>query len=255
MKNLSNKCLNCRNTRPLVPILGVCTYCRQKLFDNGGISTIMMTKVYNISKSQLKVFKRTGALIPDINSQGSWKYPANRLISFFKNNENLKHRYNPEKKVDGMNKGLEVCATEHTEGGLSGKEHVKDLEKSSGFKQIREITISKKRMIVISKRDGGSYWFNEKVKGTIYTGFTQKGFGLNAEDYDDFKAALLSISSNNSAVEKRFKVSSTSETVVYHPYPDTVDIRQFISSERYTGWTKKGIRVTNENAKKIAEHL
>lgn len=128
-------------------------------------------------------------------------------------------------------------------------------EKSVAFSQIGEISLSKARSIVISRREDGSYWFNEKVTGSAYTGFTQKGFGFNTTDYNDFKQSLITLCHNNAAPEKRFRVNATTELVVYHPTPDTVDIRQYVTSQKYTGWTKKGIRMTNENAKKIAEKL
>lgn len=137
----------------------------------------------------------------------------------------------------------------------SVKKSAKTSDKSSGFDQIAEISLSKARSIMISKRGEGGYWFNEKVSGPNYTGFTQKGFGFKTEDYDDFKEALITVANNDSAPERRFTVNSTTELVVYHPSPDTVDARQYVTSDKYTGWTKKGIRVTNENAKKIADQL
>lgn len=128
-------------------------------------------------------------------------------------------------------------------------------KEESVFTLIREIPLSKTRSIVVSKRGEDSYWFNEKLSGPSYTGFTQKGFGLDINDYTDFKEALHAIASDSSAPERRFILNSSTVLVVYHPSPDTVDIRQHITSEKYTGWTKKGMRVTNVNAKSIAEQL
>lgn len=127
----------------------------------------------------------------------------------------------------------------------------------SPFSQIGEIQLggNLSRSIVISRRGKDSYWFNEKVDSPNYSGFTQKGFGLSVDDYEDFKTALANIASDPSAQEKRFRINTSNELVVYHPSSDTVDIRQYVTSEKYTGWTKKGIRVTNENAKKIVEQL
>jgi superfamily I DNA and/or RNA helicase len=125
----------------------------------------------------------------------------------------------------------------------------------NSFSQIGEVQLGSCRSIVISSRGDDSYWFNEKVNDPNYSGFTQKGFGLKANDWNDFKAALANISSDSSAQERRFKINDSTELVVYHPSSDTVDIRQYVTSAKYTGWTKKGIRVTNENAKKIVEQL
>jgi hypothetical protein len=125
----------------------------------------------------------------------------------------------------------------------------------SGFTQLSEVVLSKSRSIVISRRGEGGYWFNEKVSGPSYDGFTQKGFGLGVDDYNSFKEALHSVASDASAAERRFRLNPSTELVIYHPSPDTVDIRQHVQSEKYTGWTKKGIRVTNQNAELIVEHL
>ncbi len=125
----------------------------------------------------------------------------------------------------------------------------------SSFSQIGEIHLSDKRVIVISRRSEGDYWFNERVNGPNYSGFTQKGFGLNVDDYASFKEALHIIANNNDAPEKRFRLNPSTELVLYHPSPDVVDIRQHVTSEKYTGWTKKGIRVTNGNAELIAGGL
>ena len=130
-----------------------------------------------------------------------------------------------------------------------------DNNSENSFDQIGEIQLSTRRSIVVSSCGCDSYWFNEKVNDPNYSGFTQKGFGLKANDWSDFKSALANISSDSSAEERRFKINDSTELVVYHTSPDIVDIRQYITSEKYTGWTKKGIRVTNENAKKIVEQL
>lgn len=133
------------------------------------------------------------------------------------------------------------------------KEPKKD--KSSVFSRVNEITLSDSTSIVVSKRGEDDYWFNEKVDNSNYSGFTQKGFGLKISDYDKFKNTLLLFANNVDAPEQRFRINSTTELIICHPTPDTVDIRQYIESERYTGWTKKGIRVSNDEAKDISEQL
>lgn len=121
----------------------------------------------------------------------------------------------------------------------------------NAFEHIMEIQLGNSCSIVVSRIKNGNYWFNEKA-GQV---FTHKGFGLKPNDWKDFKSALSYIACNLCALEKRFKINESTELVICHPSPDTVDIRQYITSTKYTGWTKKGIRIKNEIAKKIAEQL
>lgn len=142
-----------------------------------------------------------------------------------------------------------------TKSKSSKEESGVDSVNSKAFSQVAEIKIDKAHSVVISRRDDESYWFNEKLSSDKYTGFTQKGFGVNKEDYDSFRQALITVSNDTNATEQRFTLNPTTELVIYHPSPETVDIRQYVTTKKYTGWTKKGIRTTNEKAKIIAKQL
>jgi len=123
------------------------------------------------------------------------------------------------------------------------------------FTEVMNIELSDKRWIIVSKTKEGSYWFNEKVKNSAYTGFTKKGFGLKESDYEEFKKTLVAIASSTGNSEKRFELNPTTELVVYRQAENTVVIRQHVTSQKYTGWTKKGIRLSDRNAIKVAELL
>ncbi len=137
---------------------------------------------------------------------------------------------------------------------VAPKTTTKDTD-NNPFTEIMNIELSDKRWIVISKTNDGSYWFNEKVKNSAYSGFTKKGFGLKENDYDEFKNALAAIAASADSSEKRFQLNSNTELVIYRPVENTVDIRQHVKSPKYTGWTTKGIRLSDRNAAKVSELL
>lgn len=128
-------------------------------------------------------------------------------------------------------------------------EKIKKTE--SPFNNIGEIKLENNRSIVVSLLGDGNYWFNEKVKNASYSGFTQKGFGLKTKDWKKFKIILADTIKNSSAQEKRLRVSDSTELVIHRPSSSTIDIRQYITSDNYTGWTKKGLRLTDRNAEEI----
>lgn len=80
---------------------------------------------------------------------------------------------------------------------------------------------------------------------------------ITMTNYFSFNPRSLIPRSSNllSAQEKRLRINASPELVVYRPSQDTVDICQYVTSEKYTGRTRKGIRITNENVKKIVERL
>lgn len=129
------------------------------------------------------------------------------------------------------------------------------IKKEIQFNHVGVVKLSSRRSIIVSRLEDGNYWFNEKVEGPNYKGITQKGFGLKPNDWNDFKTSLSDIANSLPTKEKRFRLNESTELVIYHPSDDTVEIRQYVTSEEFTGWSKKGIRVTNENAKKISEQL
>lgn len=126
------------------------------------------------------------------------------------------------------------------------------------FINIFEVTLAPGRSIVVSTSGKGkksTLWFNEKLNKTTYIGFTQKGFGLKIEDAWEFILAVRNLASGARADEIRFGLGGGKELVVYVPAPNQVDMRQYIKSAKYTGFTKKGIRLVSSNAIKLTDEL
>jgi very-short-patch-repair endonuclease len=135
------------------------------------------------------------------------------------------------------------------------KKHKQTTNKASNtFHEIVELILSARRSIVISSKSDNSIWINEKLTTDTFTGFTSKGFGLSTSELPEFVDALSeAIDSTN--FEKDFIISGSLKLVVHNPDSDTVDIRYYKTSEGYTGYIKKGIRVMKASAVKLRDEL
>jgi very-short-patch-repair endonuclease len=128
-------------------------------------------------------------------------------------------------------------------------------KKTAGdFNEIAELVLSVRRTIMVSAKTDGSIWVNEKLTTDTFTGFTSKGFGVAKQDLPKFINAL------NEAIDRRnyekdFVISDSLKLVVHNPDADTVDIRYYKTSEGYTGYLKKGIRVMKPSAEKLRDAL
>lgn len=123
------------------------------------------------------------------------------------------------------------------------------------FKLLKEIVFSESRKIAIAERSNGDYWFNEWVSGPTYIGFTSKGFGIPNELMPKFISALQGTIADTGTKEVRINIATDKELIVWRPAPNQIDIRQWINSEKYTGYTKKGLRFVNSNAAKLLEAI
>lgn len=127
--------------------------------------------------------------------------------------------------------------------------------KDSSFTTLKLIKLSDKRFIAISKLSDEKLWFNEKIQDIKFSGFTTKGFGLLIENLEDFRRTLDFLIENPLSPPKRLKLSEKVELVISCPTLDTIDIRQYENSDRYEGFTKKGIRIIHDNARKLIDGL
>ena len=132
--------------------------------------------------------------------------------------------------------------------------HIVENKGSNQFNDLVEINLSPRRSIVISYKPDGNIWVNEKKNTNYFKGFTSKGFQINKDELSSFVDALSSaIKSEN--FEKSFINSNSKKLVVRSTEQETVDIRYFITSDKYTGYKKKGIRVIKSSAQKICDEL
>ncbi|PIP56730.1 hypothetical protein COX05_01535 [candidate division WWE3 bacterium CG22_combo_CG10-13_8_21_14_all_39_12] len=130
----------------------------------------------------------------------------------------------------------------------------KSKEESSDFLELSKVELSERRTIVASQKPDGSIWINEKLNTDRYKGFTSKGFGVDPQNLTELIEAINS-ATHSGDFRKEFIISDILKLVVHNPDNATVDIRYFKESDGYTGFIKKGIRVTKPNAEKISEML
>lgn len=121
---------------------------------------------------------------------------------------------------------------------------------TNDFSKIDEIVLSPRRSIVVSSKPDGSIWVNEKLTTEAFEGFTSKGFGIAIKDFHQFIDAL-NIAITENRFEKDFVISSSLKLVIHNPDPKTVDIRYYKKTQGYTGYLKRGIRVTKPFAEKL----
>lgn len=119
----------------------------------------------------------------------------------------------------------------------------------SVFDEIIRIQISKERSIILSRVGDNNIWFNEKIESNNFTGFTRKGFGMKNSDFNLFKVYLLDMINDPYKKENRISKNKITDLVISHPTLDTIDIRLFVNSKKYTGFLKRGIRFTDEEAR------
>lgn len=123
------------------------------------------------------------------------------------------------------------------------------------FEQVGLAKLSDERSIVISKKQDGSLWINEKLMTANFKGFTSKGFGIRLDQVKMFITAYEELI--NASEPKRYDIELSDEStlVLHNPDNDTVDVRYYINTPKYTGFTKKGVRLTKRNALLLADAI
>jgi len=100
----------------------------------------------------------------------------------------------------------------------------------------------------------------EFIEGKNYKGFTRKGVKLNVEELAEIVEKTQNINLEDPSLKDkeiaRIKKNSTKDIVVKAAdYKGRVglDIREWLNTEEYEGWTKNGVRFEPENYKKFME--
>ena len=100
------------------------------------------------------------------------------------------------------------------------------------------------------------------LKSPRYTGPTRSGVTMDAELLDSVLKSLEAHASDAGKVEERelgrFPRRPGVELVVrIQVYKDKpgIDIREWLDTDQYTGWSKKGVRVPYEKLKDLVQNL
>lgn len=130
----------------------------------------------------------------------------------------------------------------------------KNVQLEINFSEIFNLKLSKRRSFVGSWKDEKSIWINEKINSENYKGFTSKGFGFDIDKVNIVIDAIKkAIESENFSYD--MPIDDKLKLVIRSIESDTVDIRYFKTSKKYTGYIKKGLRMVNESANKLNEEL
>lgn len=133
----------------------------------------------------------------------------------------------------------------------------KTKNSKSTFKDILRFNYDEYRDLVVSVSKNKLMWINEYSKNGDYIGFTQKGFGFLINEYDEFINKTLDTIKNNTENKMRWLEEGNATmniTPITNPLQskDLIDIRKYVTSDKYTGYTKKGFRFEKE---KLIEFL
>jgi len=100
------------------------------------------------------------------------------------------------------------------------------------------------------------------LKSPRYTGPTRSGVTLDAEMLGKVVAAVETHAKNGAAAQeaelgrftRRPGVDLVVRIQVYKDRPG-IDIREWLESEQYKGWSKKGVRIPHEKLQEVLAHL
>lgn len=130
----------------------------------------------------------------------------------------------------------------------------KSSNDKSVFEPLNIIKITDTRSIAVSKLSDEKLWFNERLDKKNFSGFTRKGFGLPTKHFISFREALRKAVTDETSISE-FNITDKIKLIISHPTVNTIDIRQFEHSEKYTGFQQKGLRMLTDNAVKFLDGL
>lgn len=128
---------------------------------------------------------------------------------------------------------------------------VKDKKKSRSnrnteayaFKEVFEIRGDNKSYVVSETEDGTGIWINEKIVSNGQEIFTNHGIGFNKKDSEKFQESIIATIQDSQERNIPWFNSKSSVLRIHMPDENTVDLRKYINTNSYTGFTKKGIRL------------
>jgi hypothetical protein len=144
-------------------------------------------------------------------------------------------------------------------------------DEATEYRVLGELRLDDETMMVfaaysLGKRRLGSARIYREAKG--YAGPTRAGFDMQLDQLKELVPVLqrLSVDLDDGTVAPpaelaRIPGGRTNSWVVSLVEPDEqrteamVDIRKFVTSEKYTGWTKKGLRVSIDCLDDMIPHL
>ncbi len=135
----------------------------------------------------------------------------------------------------------------------------------TNFNSIRLSPTTELRFEVSSFKGKNYINIRQHISSDDFTGYTRKGIAITKELGDQLLAALRSAESIQEPVSEqeicRLPKNSTTELVArIIPSSDknkstSFDVREYVQSESYTGWTQKGFRLSLDKLPQVIAYL
>lgn len=116
------------------------------------------------------------------------------------------------------------------------------------FNEVLRFPIDERRDLVASLIENGrSLWINEYLKTGSYIGFTNKGIGIGTSDFLNFLNSSRLAMNSNQAASVQWKGTGKSRILIRQVDNQIIDVRHYVESSRYTGFTKRGFRLPKQS--------
>ncbi|MBI3984053.1 DUF559 domain-containing protein [Candidatus Microgenomates bacterium] len=124
------------------------------------------------------------------------------------------------------------------------------------FKEIGRVGVEAGQSIAVSTYDGGSkISISEHLSTGGFTGFTKKNVSIDANDRDQLIEAINEAIASAATNVLHWAGQSDSKSVIVSQQYRKIDIRQWIKTPSYSGYTKKGFRIDSEVAEALRDIL
>jgi len=122
----------------------------------------------------------------------------------------------------------------------------KNKKDENTFQELFRFNYDSYRDLVVSKTKKNFIWINEFLKNGDYIGFTQKGFGFSLDKSADFFTNCDKLLQDGQEKKLDWLDEKDAVLIISSLNNDNgspmIDIRKFINTEKYQGFTKKGFR-------------
>lgn len=131
-----------------------------------------------------------------------------------------------------------------------------DVVIDNPFNEVLRFKIDERRDLVASLIEKGkSLWINEYLKTGSYIGFTNKGIGIGTSDFNNFLDSSKIAMNTNQSASVQWKGSGKSKILIRQVDNQIIDVRHYVESNRYTGFTKRGFRLPKSKYKEFVDEL
>lgn len=182
------------------------------------------------------------------------------IIDYFEKPEMYLERYKikePERIPSLIAKNnLETQEIQQSEEEETEKRDTDNSILHSDLNELARIEVDTRRDVVASFiKEKETLLINEYLKNGSYIGFTKAGVAMSFSDIPLFIRNCTETIKTGNPTSVPWNKSMRSKVVIQRVGTDSLDLRQFIETDKYTGFTRKGLRVEKKIVEKIIFQL